>query len=584
MSCRAICLAAAVAATTWLGAGSALAESRIALVIGNSAYQSVSPLANPANDARAMGELLTAAGFEVVAAPDLTQESMRRAIGDFAGKVAAKGRDTVALVYYAGHGVQVDGENFLVPVDAHVEREADVPLQAVRLADLMNALAAVPSKTRIVLLDACRDNPFSEINKTSGKGLAIVDAPAGSLVSYATAPGGTAEDGTGADSPYTGSLTKIARQPGLPLEQALKRVRLAVHQTTDGRQTPWESSSLTSDFVFFPGAGGAQADHGATRPTGGTVAGARRDARSVDQWRRELQTLAPREAYEIVIREDVVEGYEALIALFPQQPFVSRVRSLFDRRSEMSDWYIAVTLDTIAAYQEFLSKHPNSDFAATARRLMLRSATRSLIEASRNPSRLANVATPTAGPTCPCSTPGPSPERRGDAPPQGPGGPTFTSLPPLPTPLPPPVVVVPPPPIIPPVVVIPPGGRPDGRPDGYPPRHPGTGSTGSDPGKGTGGTNPDRTPPVATVPPKPPVVTTVPPKPPVVTVPPKPKPVVTAPPPRRTVSLPPRNPPSRVMGPPRPRFTSGPSPRFVRPGPGPGVRMMGPRFGGSPIR
>jgi uncharacterized caspase-like protein len=578
---RALYVAAAVAATTWLGAGAALAESRIALVIGNSAYQSVSPLINPANDAKAMGELLTAAGFEVVAAPDLTQESMRRAIGDFAGKVGAKGRDTVALVYYAGHGVQVDGENFLVPVDARVEREADVPLQAVRLADLMNALAAVPSKTRIVLLDACRDNPFSEIHKTTGKGLAIVDAPAGSLVSYATAPGGTAEDGAGADSPYTGALTKIARQPGLPLEQALKRVRLAVHQTTDGRQTPWESSSLTSDFVFFPGAGGAQADHGTARPTGGTVAGARRDARSVDQWRRELQTLAPREAYEIVIREDVVEGYEALIALFPQQPFVPRVRSLFERRSEMTDWYIAVTLDTIAAYQEFLSKHPTSDFAETARRLMLRSATRSLIEASRNPSRLANVATPTAGPTCPCSTPGPAPERRTDTPPQGPGGPTFTALPPLPTP-PPRIVVVPPPPFIPPVVVIPPsGGRPDGRPDGHPTRNP-TGPIGSDPGKGSN--YPDRTPPVATVPPKPPAVT-VPPKPPVATVPPKP-PVVSTPP-RRNVSLPPKNPPPRVMGPSRPRFTSA-QPRFVRPAsPPPRMRpmMMRPRgFGGPAIR
>jgi uncharacterized caspase-like protein len=399
MSCRAFCVAAAMAATTWLGTSAAFAESRIALVIGNSAYRSVSPLINPANDAKAMNELLTAAGFEVVAAPDLTQEGMRRAIGDFAGKVATKGRDTVALVYYAGHGVQVDGENFLVPVDARVEREADVPLQAVRLADLMNALAAVPSKTRIVMLDACRNNPFSEINKTTGKGLAIVDAPAGSLVSYATSPGATAEDGAGTDSPYTGALIKVARQPGLPLEQALKRVRLAVHQTTDGRQTPWESSSLTSDFVFFPGADGASAGQGAARPSGGTVAGARRDARSVDQWRRELQALAARDAFEVVIREDVIEGYEAFIALFPQQPFAPRVRSLFDRRGEMTDWYIAVTLDTIAAYQEFLSKHPNSDFVATARRLMQRSATRSLVEASRNPSRLANVAAATAART-----------------------------------------------------------------------------------------------------------------------------------------------------------------------------------------
>src|SRR5262245_19518414 len=335
MSFRTICVVAAVAAATWLGGGAALAETRLALVIGNSAYQSVTPLPNPANDARAMGDLLTAAGFEVVAAPDLTQDSMRRAISDFAGKVAAKGRDTVALVYYAGHGVQIDGENFLVPVDAHVERESDVPLQAVRLADVMNTLAAVPSKTRIVILDACRNNPFSAINKTSGHGLAIVDAPTGSLVSYATSPGAEAEDGAGADSPFTSALIKIAHQPGLPLEQALKRVRVAVHDTTDGRQTPWESSSLTSDFFFF----GQPADHGAARlppgtAGGWTIAGARRDAHPVDYWRRELQPLTPREAYQIVIREDVVEAYEAFIALYPQAPFVPRVQGLFDQRGE----------------------------------------------------------------------------------------------------------------------------------------------------------------------------------------------------------------------------------------------------------
>ena len=126
--------------------GDALAENRIALVIGNSTYTSVPALPNPANDAKAMTQFLNAAGFEVLQAPNLTQSDMRRTISDFASVVAAKGPDTVALVFYAGHGLQVDGENFLVPVDARIEREADVPLQAMRLADVMNALAAVPSK------------------------------------------------------------------------------------------------------------------------------------------------------------------------------------------------------------------------------------------------------------------------------------------------------------------------------------------------------------------------------------------------------------------------------------------------------
>ncbi|MGZ3309335.1 MAG: caspase family protein, partial [Xanthobacteraceae bacterium] len=156
MSLRTFLKLAALASTCWMSVGQALAENRIALVIGNSNYTSVTALPNPANDAKAMTNFLSSAGFQVVQAPDLTQSDMRTTIADFAKTVSDKGPDTVALVFYAGHGLQVDGENFLVPVDARIEREADVPLQATRLADLMNALSSVPSKSRIVILDACR--------------------------------------------------------------------------------------------------------------------------------------------------------------------------------------------------------------------------------------------------------------------------------------------------------------------------------------------------------------------------------------------------------------------------------------------
>ena len=173
MSLRNLIKLAALASTCWMSVGQALAENRIALVIGNSKYTSVTALPNPANDAKAMTNFLNSAGFQVVQAPDLTQSDMRRTIADFAKKVTEKGPDTVALVFYAGHGLQVDGENYLVPVDAQIERESDVPLQATRLADLMNVLSSVPSKSNIVILDACRNNPFSAINKTAGRGLAI---------------------------------------------------------------------------------------------------------------------------------------------------------------------------------------------------------------------------------------------------------------------------------------------------------------------------------------------------------------------------------------------------------------------------
>jgi len=198
-----------LAAGILLASHAAFAENRVALVIGQSAYRAVTALPNPANDARVMSQLLADAGFDVTSAADLSQNEMRQTVGKFAAKMAAKGPDTVALVFYAGHGLQIDGENFLVPVDVDPKREADIPLQAVRLNDILNTLTSVPSKMRILLLDACRNNPFPDINKTAGRGLAIVDAKTGApgtFMSFSTSPGAEAEDGSGADSPYTTAL------------------------------------------------------------------------------------------------------------------------------------------------------------------------------------------------------------------------------------------------------------------------------------------------------------------------------------------------------------------------------------------
>src|SRR5947208_1580412 len=197
-----------IPAAVLLGTQSASAESRLALVIGQSAYRSVPALPNPANDAKAVTQLLTDSGFEVSTAADLSQGQMREAVSDFAGKVAAKGADTVALVFYAGHGLQIDGENFLVPIDIDPKREADIPIQAVRLNDILNTLTSVPSKMRILMLDACRNNPFPDL-KTAGGGLAIVDAKVGApgtFLSFSTSPGAVAEDGSGSNSPYTNAL------------------------------------------------------------------------------------------------------------------------------------------------------------------------------------------------------------------------------------------------------------------------------------------------------------------------------------------------------------------------------------------
>jgi hypothetical protein len=392
MSYPSLGIGVALALGWWISLTTALAESRHALVIGNSAYQSVPALPNPANDARAITEFLKSAGFEVTSVHNLTLGDMRQAISQFADTLAGKGSEAVAAVYYAGHGLQVDGENFLVPIDANIVREADVPLHALRLADLMNALAAIPSKSRIVMLDACRNNPFSEINKVTGRGLAIVDAPPGTIISYATSPGSEALDGDGANSPYTTAILAAGKEQGLPVEQAFKRVRFAVNSATNKQQLPWESSSLTSDFSFFPGPSDApKVTQASVRPTG--APGARTSTRSVDAWKRDLMRKPPGEAYEIVIKEDSVEAYQAYLALFSTQPDSARVRAVYDRRRVMIAWYAAVTVDTPAAYQAFLASYADTDLAATARRLLERANNRALIP------NLAN--------TCPCTQPAP---------------------------------------------------------------------------------------------------------------------------------------------------------------------------------
>jgi uncharacterized caspase-like protein len=385
-------------------------EPRVALVIGQSSYRAVPALPNAGNDAKRMAELLASAGFDVTSAPDLSQSDMRQAISDFAGKVATSGAGAVALVFYAGHGIQVDGENYLVPVDVDPKRDADIPLQAVRLNDLMNTLGALPTKMRIVMLDACRNNPFPALSGAVGRGLAMVDTKAGasgSFISYSTSPGSEAEDGIGEDSPYTAAVLRIAKEPKVPIEEAFKRVRVAVSQATDGRQIPWESSSLTSDFKFFDDDAGQPT----TKPSSPAGAGA-----TAEDWKKELQGKDPRVAYTLVIRDDSVAAYEGYVSVFTQEPQTPRVRSLLERRREMTAWANAVALNTGAAFETFLASYGSSDLAPTAHRMAERVRNRTLPATA-----LASL-----GPICPAPTlqklqplkkaDNPPPTKRGDKP------------------------------------------------------------------------------------------------------------------------------------------------------------------------
>jgi Caspase domain len=358
-----------LAAGILLGSQAAFAENRVALVIGQSNYRAVVALPNPANDARAVSQLLGDAGFEVLNAADLSQNEMREKVSDFAAKVAAKGPDTVALVFYAGHGLQVDGENFLIPVDVDPKREADIPLQAVRLNDILNTLTSVPSKMRILLLDSCRNNPFPAISQGAGHGLAIVDAKTGvpgTFVSFSTSPGAEAEDGSGADSPYTSALLLAAREHGLSIEDTFKRVRVSVNKATEGRQTPWDSSSLTEDFRFFSGQGAAASTQSASQLPASRQPVAKR---SVEEWRRGLQGKPVEVANEMVVADGTEEAYEAFVALFTQAPFGPQARLWLDRHRRMVAWNNALIINTAAAFRAFLAQYPDSDLTATARKL-----------------------------------------------------------------------------------------------------------------------------------------------------------------------------------------------------------------------
>jgi len=231
-------------------------DIRVALVIGNAAYEGAGALVNPVNDAHAMADTLKHLGFSVVELRDGGKSQMNEAIDTV--RKSLNGKQGVGMLYYAGHGLQLDWHNYLVPVDAKLLRAVDVPTQAVDVNAVINAFKSAGNRMNIVVLDACRDNPFAGTG--AGKGLAQQDAPPGTFLAYATAPGNVAEDGDAKSADgqsgnglYTQYLLLELRKPIAKIEDVFKRVRLNVRQRSQGRQIPWESTSLEDDFYFNDG-------------------------------------------------------------------------------------------------------------------------------------------------------------------------------------------------------------------------------------------------------------------------------------------------------------------------------------------
>lgn len=245
----------------------AQAERRVALVVGNGQYQNAGVLRNPVNDARSVAQSLQRLGFTVMLRENRSQREMAQDIREFGRQLD---QNTVALYYYSGHGIQVKGENYVVPIDAAIENEEEVEYATVNVGLVMAQMEAARSRVNIVFLDACRNNPFARSFRSSSNGLAMMNAPAGTFIAYATAPGDVASDGTAAagNGLYTQQLLRFLNQPGMPIEQMHKQVRIAVTAASNGDQVPWESSSIMGDFYFAGNTGSGTVQTVAAAPSG----------------------------------------------------------------------------------------------------------------------------------------------------------------------------------------------------------------------------------------------------------------------------------------------------------------------------
>lgn len=341
-------------------------KGRVALVIGNSAYKHTSPLDNPKNDATVMAKVLGELGFEVISSLDLSQNDMKRAIKTFAQKLEAGGRGTVGLFYYAGHGVQVGGRNYLIPVTAKITSAVDVEIESIDLEIVTNAMNLAGNGFNVVVLDACRDNPFKSSSSTRSltRGLARINAPKGSLIAYATSPGDVAADGAGENSPYTAALVKTMQEPGLTIERVFKRVRVQVHEETKETQTPWESSSLTGDFYFLPeGSEARQKIEVDSKPKIGDV---------VDPGEVKPEERAPdaQLAYLKAVEDNTLDGYKSFLSTFPNHENAARVRQIIRSIADDKMWQKIKRLNKVSGYRRYLAAFPDGDYKGEAQARM----------------------------------------------------------------------------------------------------------------------------------------------------------------------------------------------------------------------
>lgn len=328
-------------------------EKRIALVIGNGAYAK-SPLATAANDAGLIAQTLQAAGFDVVGARDLDGDTLRRSFRDFLQKAGASGPGTVAMIYLAGYGMQLAGENYFIPVDSSISHDTDVPIDGLRLGDYIRQLASLPLKASVVVLDAARQQPFVEGGPPIASGLALVEPSAHMLIAFNAAPGTIAPNEQGPYGAYAQSLAEMIRTGGLLLPEVFNRVRLRVNDLSKGAQVPWDAEKIDAPFMFFNRApevpGQVPPDQAAALRS------------------KPIRDLGVQDAYAAALERDSMQGYEDFLAAYSGDPLAKRVRAIVAARREAITWLRTYRTDTAQAYWSYLRRYPRGPHAGDARR------------------------------------------------------------------------------------------------------------------------------------------------------------------------------------------------------------------------
>ena len=346
----------------------AVAARRVALVIGNGAYTNAPALKNPPNDARDMAANLKTLGFDVSSGVNVSQREMKRLIREFGQKLKAGGN---GLFYYAGHGVQARGHNYIIPVDADIQSEADVEDSGVDVGLVLNYMDDAQNGLNIVILDACRNNPFSRSFRSASEGLAQVDAPTGTLIAYATAPGRVAADGAGANGLYTSELLKAMRLPGLTATDMFMQVRAEVMKRTGNKQVPWEASSLVGAFYF---SGGASSTGSNSAKNNAASSETRFDAAAFEY-----------SYWETIKNSTSADDFKAYLTKYPEGQFSSlaknRIKNLevvtkpaepepTSRNSgaaEISFWDSVKNSTNPEDFRAYLKKYPNGEFSELAK-------------------------------------------------------------------------------------------------------------------------------------------------------------------------------------------------------------------------